>query len=131
MLAIWLPAARSQSVTPLCSPKILANQLVASAAQRAAAGDIAQPPLTDLADGFAWPDTPVGAIKNGGGYAFFGSDGGSHARQFWQGSWYGKVNPPLMSLQLAAGTTRGYWDASFIFITRGIRRMAPAGMAPL
>jgi hypothetical protein len=63
--------------------------VVASAAQREAAGEIAQPPLTDLADGFAWPDTPVGAIKIGRGYAFFGSDGGSHARQFWQGRRYG------------------------------------------
>jgi hypothetical protein len=63
--------------------------VVAAAAQREAAGDIAQPPLTDLADGFARSDTPVGAIKTGGGYAFFGSDGGSHARQFWQGRWYG------------------------------------------
>jgi hypothetical protein len=89
VLATYAPAARSQSLTPLCSPKIIANQVVASAAQRKAAGDIAQPPLTDLVDGFAWPDTPVGAIKTPGGYAFFGSDGGSHARQFWQGHWYG------------------------------------------
>jgi hypothetical protein len=89
MIAIYLPAGRAQSLTPLCSPKIVADQVVASAAQREAAGDIAQPPLTDLADGFAWSDTPVGAIKTGGGYAFFGSDGGSHARQFWQGRWYG------------------------------------------
>ena len=88
MLAIWAPAGRSQ-VTALCSPKILANQTVASAAQRLAAGQIAQPPLTDLADGFAWPDTPVGAIKTSGGYAFFGSDGGNHARQLWQGQPYG------------------------------------------
>jgi hypothetical protein len=58
-------------------------------AQRKAAGDRAQPPLTDTADGFARPDTPSGVIKIEHGYPFFGSDGGSHSRQFWQGRWYG------------------------------------------
>jgi hypothetical protein len=58
-------------------------------AQREAAGDLAQPPLTDAADGFAWPDTPLGVIKTGSVYAFFGSDGGLHSRQSWQGHWYG------------------------------------------
>src|ERR1017187_3964478 len=82
-------AASAQSVTPLCTPKILANQELATPAQREAAGDHAQPPLTDTADGFAWPDTPLGVIKTENGYAFFGSDGGSHARQLWQGHWYG------------------------------------------
>src|ERR1017187_5104730 len=56
-------AASAQSVTPLCTPKILANQELATPAQREAAGDHAQPPLTDTADGFAWPDTPLGVIK--------------------------------------------------------------------
>src|SRR6202042_3725793 len=28
-------------------------------------------------------------IKTGGGYEFFGSDGGLHKRQFWRGHWYG------------------------------------------
>ena len=41
------------------------------------AGEIAEPPLTDQADGFAWPDTPLGVIKTDTGYAFFGSDGGN------------------------------------------------------
>lgn len=49
-------------------------------------------PLTDLVNGFAWPDTPLGAIKTDGGYAFFASDGGIHSRQFWQGRWYGNNN---------------------------------------
>ena len=82
-------AGLQAQVTPLCTPQILASQIVASPAQRYAVGQIAQPPLTDQADGFAWPDTPIGAMKTASGYAFFGSDGGSHARQFWQGAWYG------------------------------------------
>ncbi len=85
-----LSTAAAQGVTPVCAPKIVADQVVANAAQRQVAGSIAQPPLTDTADGFAWPDTPVGAITvAGGGYAFFGSDGGYHARQTWQGQTYG------------------------------------------
>jgi len=84
-----LAAASAQSVTPLCTPKIIANQVVATAVQRAAAGSMAEPPLTDTADGFAWPDTPLGVVKTADGYAFFGSDGGKHSRQLWQGHWYG------------------------------------------
>jgi hypothetical protein len=82
-------AANAQAVTPLCTPKIVANKEVATPAQRKAAGEIAQPPLSDLADGFAWPDTPLGVIKTDSGYAFFGSDGGKHSRQIWQGRSYG------------------------------------------
>lgn len=73
----------------VCNPKITVNQVVATPAQREAAGDIAQPPLTDHADGFAWPDTPLGVGRIDGAYAFFGSDGGLHARQQWNGHWYG------------------------------------------
>jgi hypothetical protein len=88
--SLTLLASGGQSqLTPLCSPKILANEVLATGAQRLAAGQIAEPPLTDLADGFAWPDTPVGAIKTAEGYAFFGSDGGSHASQIWHGQPYG------------------------------------------
>ena len=82
-------ASTAQNVVPLCTPKIIANKVVASAAQREAAGDIAQPPLTNTVDGFAWPDTPMGVVKTEKGYAFFGSDGGSHARQLWRGRLYG------------------------------------------
>ena len=57
-------AASAQTVTPICSPKILANRELVTPAQRKAAGEIAQPPLTDAADGFAWPDTPMGVIKD-------------------------------------------------------------------
>jgi hypothetical protein len=55
--------ASAQSVTPLCTPRIIANQVLTTAAQREAGGDIAQPPLTDQANGFAWPDAPLGVVK--------------------------------------------------------------------
>ena len=89
VLAGLSAAAGAQGVTPLCTPKIIENKVVATAGQREAAGDIAQPPLTDTADGFAWPDTPLGVVKTSEGYAFFGSDGGLHSRQMWEGRWYG------------------------------------------
>jgi hypothetical protein len=62
---------------------------VVSPQQRLAAGKIAEPPLTDHANGFAWPDTPIGVLKNGDFYTFFGSDGGEHMRQLWNGNYYG------------------------------------------
>lgn len=84
-----LSKAGAQNVVPLCTPKIVAKQELDTPAQRKAAGKIAQPPLTDQADGFAWPDTPLGVIKTDNGYAFFGSDGGKHSRELWHGEWYG------------------------------------------
>ncbi len=81
--------ASAQSVTPLCNPTIISTKELVTPAQRQAAGEIALPPLTDQADGFAWPDTELGVIKGDGGYVFFGSDGGYHARQFWEGQYYG------------------------------------------
>ena len=95
-------AAYAQSVTPLCRPKIIANKEVVTPAQREAAGDIALPPLTDQADGFAWPDTQLGVIKRDGGYVFFGSDGGYHARQFWEGHYVG--NNKYGSITRTTGT---------------------------
>jgi len=76
-------------VAALCVPKILANKELVTPAQRKAAGNIAWPPLTDQADGFAWPDTELGVVKGDGGYVFFGSDGGLHTRQYWEGLYYG------------------------------------------
>ncbi len=76
-------------VTQLCTPKVVATMTVDSANQRYEAGQKAEPPLTDLVDGFAWPDTPIGVIKTDDGYEFFASDGGSHSRQLWQGRWHG------------------------------------------
>jgi hypothetical protein len=102
VLAGFSAAAGGQGVTPLCNPTIVANKELVTPAQRKAAGEIAEPPLTDQADGFAWPDTPLGVIKTDSGYAFFGSDGGKHSRQFWEGHWYG--NNKYGSVTRTAGT---------------------------
>jgi hypothetical protein len=92
-LNTFLNQAVAQSAIPtpaqLCAPKILADQVVETPKQRYAAGQKAQPPITDIYNGFAWPDTPLGVIKTANGYEFFGSDGGTHARQMWQGHWVG------------------------------------------
>ena len=82
VFAAFTPSVTAQSVTAICEPKITASREVATPAERKAAGEIALPPLTDTADGFAWPDTQLGVIKADGGYVFFGSDGGYHARQY-------------------------------------------------
>ena len=89
LIVICSAAVSAETVSQLCTPTIVTNERLVTGAQREAAGDIAQPPLTDQPDGFAWPDTPMGAIKTESGYEFFGSDGGYHARQFWHGRWYG------------------------------------------
>jgi hypothetical protein len=96
-----LPSACAQ-VSSVCTPKIVANQVVATAAQREAAGDAAQPPLTDQANGFAWPDTPLGVIKTEAGYAFFGSDGALDSRQECKGHSYG--NNKFGSITRTLGT---------------------------
>jgi hypothetical protein len=92
----------SQNVTATCTPKILVDTVVATAAQRAAAGALAQPPITDQQNGFAWPDTPLGIVKTANGYEFFGSDGAFHARQWWNGHWYG--NNRYGSITMTVGT---------------------------
>jgi hypothetical protein len=86
-----LSAAQSQpaTLTQVCTPKVTANVVVASAKQRFDAGQRAQPPITDTFSGFAWPDTPVGVLKTANGYEFFASDGGSHSRQLWRGQYVG------------------------------------------
>lgn len=89
----------AQSITRLCNPALTPPIVVASPAQRLAAGAKAQPPLTDT---FDWPDTPLGVIKTGNGYEFFGSDGGAHYRQMWQGHWVG--NNKSGSFTSMAGT---------------------------
>ena len=81
--------AQTQAITQLCTPKVTANEVVASPKQRYNAGQKAEPPITDTISGFAWPDTPVSVIKTASGYEFFGSDGGDHARQLWEGHWVG------------------------------------------
>jgi hypothetical protein len=94
--------AQAQTITPICNPKIQANKELVTPAQRKAAGEIAQPPLTDTTDGFAWPDTQLGVIKTNSGYLFFGSDGGYHARQMWEGQYYG--NNKYGSITRTVGT---------------------------
>jgi hypothetical protein len=92
----------AQVPTPVCQPSVTMPIVVASPAQRLVAGQKAQPPLTDIYNGFAWPDTPLGIIKTGGGYEFFASDGGAHYRQMWQGRWVG--NNKYGSVVTTAGT---------------------------
>jgi hypothetical protein len=92
----------AQVVTQICDPVVSAVQQVASPQQRLAAGNMAEPPLTDHANGFAWPDTPIGVLKNGDTYTFFGSDGGDHMIQLWNGSYYG--NDKFGSADSVVGT---------------------------
>jgi hypothetical protein len=85
LLAGSLGISSDVDAATLCRPSVSKSIVVASAAQRLAAGRKAQPPLTDPNNGFAWPDTPLGVIKIAGAYEFFGSDGGFHSRQNWHG----------------------------------------------
>jgi hypothetical protein len=101
-------ATSTATVMQLCTPKVSDNIIVATAAQRKKAGDIALPPLTDEANGFAWPDTELGIVKSGDGYAFFGSDGAFHARQDWEGleegnNKYGSITRTLGTLDNPLG----------------------------
>jgi hypothetical protein len=102
-------AQTKTTVTAICNPKIIDNIVVATPAQRLAAGEKAWPPLTDTADGFAWPDTELGVVKLASGYAFFGSDGGYHTRQQWEeqiygNNKYGSVTRTLGTLDNPLGT---------------------------
>jgi hypothetical protein len=95
-------AAFAQTLSPVCQPAVTGPIIVASPAQRLAAGSRAQPPITDTSNGFAWPDTPMGLIKTNDGYEFFASDGGLHNRQTWQGHSVG--NNKYGSVVTTAGT---------------------------
>src|SRR5579863_4000188 len=75
----------AQTLSPVCQPTVTGPIIVATPAQRLAAGNKAEPPVTDTSNGFAWPDTPMGIIKTSNGYEFFASDGGLHNTQEWQG----------------------------------------------
>ena len=100
---LGLPAtAVGQNVTPLCKRKIVENKQVVSPAQRKAAGEKAEPPITDMENGFAWPDTELGVLKDDAGYLFFGSDGALHSRQRWDGQFYG--NDKYGSITRTSGT---------------------------
>ena len=95
-------SAAAQVDTLLCRPSVRSPVVVASPKQRYDAGQKAEPPLTDHDNGFAWPDTPLGIIKNENGYQFFASDGGTHDRQMWQGRWVG--NNKYGSVVITSGT---------------------------
>lgn len=96
-------ASQTLEITQLCKLSVTDEKIVATAEQRKRAGEIAVPPLTDEANGFAWPDTELGVIKTDRGYTFFGSDGGYHARRYWEGEnegndKYGSVTRTLGTL---------------------------------
>lgn len=81
-LFVFSSAVEAQTVQNLCPPHIIADDVVVTADQRKDAGERVTPPsLIDPVNGFAWPDTPLGIVKerSGTGYLFFGSDGGCHA----------------------------------------------------
>jgi hypothetical protein len=84
-LVIFFQLLSRVGFAQVCQPSVTKPTVVASPAQRLAAGRNAQPPVTDPYNPFAWPDTPLGIIKVGNGYEFFGSDGGTHSRQMWEG----------------------------------------------
>src|SRR5580692_3409606 len=103
LIATFLPlmarVCAAQDLTAVCQPAVTTPIVVVTPAQRLAAGNRAQPPITDI---FAWPDTPMGIIKTGNGYEFFASDGGAHYRQLWNGHWVG--NNKSGSLVTTVGT---------------------------
>lgn len=101
--------APAVTITQVCKPIVSDNIVVASAEQRRKAGDRALPPITDMSNGFAWPDTELGVIKTGSTYAFFGSDGAFHARQNWEGieegnNKYGSITRTLGTLDNPLGS---------------------------
>jgi hypothetical protein len=102
-------ASPAAAIGQLCKPAVSDERVVTTAAQRLRAGSIALPPLTDTANGFAWPDTELGVIKTEAGYMFFGSDGGFHARQDWEdepqgNNKYGSITRTLGTLDNPLGT---------------------------
>jgi hypothetical protein len=99
----------TSSITQICKPAVSDNIVVATAEERRKAGDSALPPLTDQSNGFAWPDTELGVVRMGNGYAFFGSDGAFHARQDFEGvaegnNKYGSITRTLGTLDNPLGT---------------------------
>jgi len=100
--AVRLALAAETTPALLCHPIVSGKVTVATAAQRLAGGGRAAPPITDLDNGFAWPDTPMGVIRTGAGYTFFASDGGLHSRQVWRDHIVG--NDKYGSIVATAGT---------------------------
>jgi len=101
--------AAAQAPAQVCQPSVTAPIVAVSPNQRLEAGRKAEPPITDTSNGFAWPDTPMGVIKTDAGYEFFGSDGGGHSRQMWEGHWvgnnkYGSIVTTIGTLDNPLGT---------------------------
>ena len=92
-------AAAAQSITQLCQPVVGNLKTVVTAAQRKAAGKEAIPPITDLQNGFAWPDSEFGVFRTDAGYTFFASDGGHHDGN----NKYGSVTRTLGTLDNPVG----------------------------
>jgi hypothetical protein len=100
LAAATLLALRPEgAAAQVCRPTVSKPVVVATSEQRHKAGKLVRPPLTT---GFDWPDTPLGVIATGTGYEFFGSDGGYHPRQLWQGAESG--NDKSGSITMTVGT---------------------------
>jgi len=84
MVLCWR-MGNAQELSAICQPKVSGKVVVASQAERLEAGRRAKPPITDMNNGFAWPDTVLGVIKTASGYEFLASDGGEHQQQMWEG----------------------------------------------
>jgi hypothetical protein len=84
-IALVGPLAAAAAPARVCTPSVTPPITVAGPVHRAEAGRRAEPPVTDSSNGFAWPDTPLGVLKSGDEYRFFGSDGGLHSQQVWHG----------------------------------------------
>jgi hypothetical protein len=92
--------AVAQTPTQVCQPVVSDSRTVVTAAQRKAAGKKAKPPITDLQNGFAWPDSEFGVFKTNARYTFFASDGGHHNGN----NKYGSVTRTFGTLDNPVGT---------------------------
>jgi hypothetical protein len=92
--------AVAQTPTQVCQPVVSDSRTVVTAAQRKAAGKKAKPPITDLQNGFAWPDSEFGVFKTNASYTFFASDGGHHNGN----NKYGSVTRTFGTLDNPVGT---------------------------
>jgi hypothetical protein len=102
LLASCRWAAQAQELSRICNPIVSGDTSVVTPQQREAGGDRAQPPLFDHQNGFAWPDTPMGVVKVGGAYEFFGSDGGLHGGKYGNGK-YGSATRVIGTLDQPLG----------------------------
>lgn len=88
----------AQTPTQVCRPVVSNPRTVVTAAERESAGEIAQPPITDQQNGFAWPDSEFGVFMTDGSYTFFASDGAHHDGNNKYGSvtrTFGTLDNPL------------------------------------